>query len=323
MRRAIAVADIGGTNARFAIAEVEGNRVRSLGEAVTLKTDDYSSLDSAWAEFSRRSGGGLPDAIGIAFAGPVGGGELELTNSPWVIRPDQLGKRLGVTHYRIVNDFGAIAHAVAQLGPECFDHLCGPKEALPTTGLISIVGPGTGLGVAQLLLAADDYHILETEGGHIDFAPLDSLEDRILAHLRRSFRRVSVERIASGPGLANLYTALASIEGKAVELLDDRSLWAHALDGSDPLAVAALDRFFLSLGAIAGDYALAHGAEAVVVAGGLGHKLRDRFATSGFAERFIAKGRFERRMEAIPVKLVRHPQPGLFGAAAAFAKEFA
>ncbi len=194
---------------------------------------------------------------------------------------------------------------------------------MPETGVTTVVGPGTGLGVAQLLKTADGYHAIETEGGHVDFAPLDSLEDRILAYLRRSFRRVSVERIAAGSGLVNLYNALASIEGQAVKHPDDKAIWAAALEESDPLAIAALDRFFLTLGAVAGDLALAHGSNAVVIAGGLGYRLRDRFKASGFADRFIAKGRFERRMEGIPVKLVNHPQPGLYGAAAAFAREFA
>jgi glucokinase len=231
-------------------------------------------------------------------------------------------ERLGVTQYKIVNDFGAVAHAVAQFGDEHFEHLTGPEGPLPEEGVISIVGPGTGLGVAQLLRSSSGYHVIESEGGHIDFAPLDALEDKILAYLRRSFRRVSVERIACGSGLVNLHNAIASIEGKAVTQPDDKALWAAALEGSDLLATAALDRFFLSLGAVAGDLALAHGANAVVIAGGLGYRLKDRFALSGFADRFIAKGRFERRMEAIPVKLVSHPQPGLYGAAAAFAKEF-
>jgi glucokinase len=247
---------------------------------------------------------------------------LKLTNNPWVIRPRLMEERLAVTQYKIVNDFGAIAHAVGQFGPEDFDYLCGPDGPLPAEGITTVVGPGTGLGVAQLLKAGDGYHVIETEGGHIDFAPLDALEDKILAYLRRSFRRVSVERIACGSGLVNLYNAIASIEGQAVQHPDDKALWAAALEGSDPLAIAALDRFFLSLGAVAGDLALAHGSNAVVIAGGLGYRLKDRFATSGFADRFIAKGRFERRMEGIPVKLVNHPQPGLYGAAAAFAKEF-
>jgi glucokinase len=319
----IAVADIGGTHARFALAEVAGGRAQSLGEVVTLSTSDHASFDIAWQEYSRVAGVELPDALGMAFAGPVGGEVLKLTNSPWVVRRGLMQERLGVTQFKIVNDFGAVAHAVAQFGQKQFDHLCGPKGPLRAQGVTTVIGPGTGLGVAQLLKTSAGYHVIETEGGHIDFAPLDALEDRILEHLRHSFGRVSVERIASGSGLANLYNAIAAIEGREPQLSDEQAIWAAALDGSDPLAIAALDRFFLTLGAVAGDLALAHGANAVVIAGGLGYRLRDRLSTSGFADRFIAKGRFGRRMESIPVKLLNHPQPGLFGAAAAFAQEFA
>ena len=323
MSRTIAVADIGGTHARFALAEVADGRVVSLGEPVTLKTAEHASFQMAWQEFARVAGIDLPDALGMAFAGPVGGEILKLTNNPWVIRPFLMKDRLGVEQYKIVNDFGAVAHAVAQFDAAHFDHLCGPEGPMPATGVTSVIGPGTGLGVAQLLKTATGYHVIETEGGHIDFAPLDALEDQVLAFLRRSFRRVSVERIVAGSGLVNLYNAIASIEGRAVPHPDDKAIWAAALEGSDPLAIAALDRFFLSLGAVAGDLALAHGSNAVVIAGGLGYRLKDRFATSGFADRYIAKGRFERRMEGITVKLLNHPQPGLYGAAAAFAQEFA
>ena len=320
MSRTIAVADIGGTHARFALATIDRGRVIELGEPVTMQTADHASFQLAWQDFCARNPGDEPDAIGIAFAGPVGGDVLKLTNNPWVIRPALMKEKLGVSDFRIVNDFGAVAHAVAQFGDEHFEHLRGPQVTLPTNGLTSIVGPGTGLGVAQLLRTDHGYHVIETEGGHGDFAPLDPLEDQILAFLRRTLRRVSVERIACGSGLVNIYQALASIEGKAIADVDDKMLWAAALEGSDPIAGAALDRFFLTLGAVTGDLALAHGADSVVLAGGLGYRLKDRFAGSGFSDRFIAKGRFERRMEAIPVKLVTHPQPGLFGAAAAFAE---
>ena len=323
MSRTIAVADIGGTHARFALAEVADGRVMSLAEPVTLKTSDHASFQIAWQEFGRIAGVDLPDALAMAFAGPVGGDSLKLTNNPWVIRPFLMKERLGVGEYKIVNDFGAVAHAVAQFGPEHFEHLYGPEGPMPESAVTSVIGPGTGLGVAQLLKTGAGYHVIETEGGHIDFAPLDALEDKILVHLRQSFGRVSIERIVGGVGIVNLYRAIASIEGQAVQHPDDKAVWSAALDGSDPLAVAALDRFFLSMGAVTGDLALAHGSNAVVIAGGLGYRLRDRFATSGFADRYIAKGRFERRMEGIPVKLLNHPQPGLYGAAAAFAQEFA
>ena len=318
----IAVADVGGTHARFALAEVADGWVVSLGEPLTLKTADYVGLAEAWAEFHRRTGRDLPDQLGMAFAGPVGGDVLTLTNNRWTFRPAQLGQELGLRRFKIVNDFGAVAHAVAQFDVGDFDHLSGPEGPLPGIGVTTVIGPGTGLGVAQLIRTEDDYRIVETEGGHIDFAPLDELEDQILAHLRRRFGRVSIERIAAGSGLANLYNALAEIEGRPVARADDEAIWAAAFDGSDPLAMAALDRFFLTLGAVAGDLALAHGSKAVVIAGGLGYRLKDRFKASGFADRFIAKGRFGRRMEGIPVKLANHPQPGLYGAAAAFAKEF-
>ena len=321
MSETIVVADVGGTNARFALAEVDAGQVRSVGEPVTMLTAEHASFQTAWQAFERQSGGSLPLALALSFAGPVGGEVLKLTNNPWVIRPALMEDRLGVTRFTIVNDFGAIGHAVAALGDEHLRHLRGPDGPLPATGMTTIVGPGTGLGVAQLLRTDHDYHVVETEGGHIDFAPLDPIEDQLLDFLRHRHRRVSIERVASGQGLANLYEVLAGIEGEALVSRDNKTLWAAAIDGSDPIAVAALDRFFLSLGAVAGDLALAHGANAVVIAGGLGYRLRDRFATSGFADRFIAKGRFERRMQAIPVKLVIHPQPGLYGAAAAFAKD--
>src|SRR5204863_8806183 len=122
--------------------------------------------------------------------------------------------RLGVDRYVIVNDFGAVGYAVATLGDEHFRHVCGPDRPLPREGVISIVGPGTGLGVAALLRKPDHYEVIETEGGHVDLAPLDSLEAKIVVQLRRHFRRISVERIASGQGLWNVYEALGAIEGR-------------------------------------------------------------------------------------------------------------
>ncbi|HYG49005.1 MAG TPA: glucokinase [Allosphingosinicella sp.] len=317
----IVAVDIGGTHARFAIAEIAGGRVVRVGEDCTLKTADHASLQTAWEAFGAEIGRPLPAAAGIAIAGPVQGELLKLTNNPWVIRPALIPQKLGAERYTLVNDFGAVAHAVAQLGEAHFSHLCGPERPLPGEGVISIVGPGTGLGVAQLIRRGGAYQAIETEGGHIDFAPLDSLEDRILAQLRTRYRRVSVERVASGMGLTNLYEALAAIEGRDIRFRDEKALWQAAMAGEDSLAAAAFDRFCLSLGAVAGDIALAQGAEAVVIGGGLGRRLAGHLPRSGFRDRFVAKGRFERRMAEMPVKIITYEQPGLFGAAAAFAAE--
>ena len=318
--RHIAAADVGGTHARFAIAAIDDGRVTELGEPVTVKTAEFASFQHAWQEFGRRIDEPLPAELAIAFAGPVGGDVLKLTNNPWVIRPALMEEKLGVEQFVIVNDFAAIAHAVAGLDASAYRHVCGPKRDLPEDGVVSIVGPGTGLGVASLLRRSHGRHeVIATEGGHIDWAPLDPLEDRILHHLRENFRRVSVERLVSGRGLLNIYEALGTIENRPFTLRDEKDLWTAALSGSDTLAAAALDRLCLIFGAAAGDYALAQGGQAVVLAGGLGLRLVDYLPRSGFRDRFIAKGRFERMMDEMPVKVIVHPQPGLFGAAAAFA----
>ncbi len=316
----LVVVDIGGTHARFALAEVEAGRVVSLGDAVTLKTADHASFQLAWQEFERQSGGALPGSVAIAVAGPVGGEIIKFTNNPWIIRPALIPERLGADRYVVVNDFAAVAHAVAQADKTHFIHLTGPDTALPKQGTISVVGPGTGLGVAQLWRSEGTYHVQPTEGGHMDFAPLDLIEDAILARLRGRHRRVSVERVVAGPGIVDIYETLAAIEGRAIAARTDRELWELGASGADSLASAAVDRFCLSLGSVAGDLALAHGAAALVMAGGLGLRIKDSLVRSGFAERFTAKGRFEGLMAAMPVKLITHPQPGLFGAAAAFAQ---
>ena len=319
MSQVVAV-DIGGTHARFALAEVEGGRVVTLGEPVTLKTAEHASFQTAWEAFGTSVGRPIPAAAAIAVAGPVGGEVLQLTNSHWVIRPTLIPERLHVEKFSLVNDFAAVAHAVAQAQSRDLRHLCGP-ETMPDAGITSVVGPGTGLGVAHLSRNEGNYHVSATEGGHIDFAPLDAFEDGLLAELRKRTRRVSVERIVSGPGLRHIYEAFARVEGRSVDAEDDKALWSRALDGTDSLAVAALDRFCMTLGSVAGDLALAQGANAVVIAGGLGHRIADHLPGSGFAQRFAAKGRFEAMMAAIPVKLITMAEPGLFGAAAAFAKE--
>jgi glucokinase len=318
--RTIAVADVGGTHARFAHATIAGGQVVSLGEPVTLKTADYGSFQTACEGFARISGQDLPDEMSMAFAGQVDGDVLKLTNNPWVIRPALMNAKLGIKRNLVINDFGAIAYAVASLSNGDFRHLCGPPKPLPDNGVITVLGPGTGLGVAQLIRRQGGYEVIETEGGHIDFAPLDELEDKILRYLRAHFRRVSVERLVSGRGLVNIMEALASIEGRPFTARDEKELWMAALEGSDSLAAAALDHFCLTLGSLAGDLALAHGSTAVVIGGGLGFRLADYLPRSGFRKRFVAKGRFENWMDKLPVKLITHPQPGLYGAAAAFAK---
>ena len=309
----IVAVDIGGTHARFAIAEA-GSAGVSLGREMVLRTGDYAGLAEAWRAFGARAERPLPKAAGIAIAAPVEGDAIKLTNNEWVIRPDSLAAELGIERVTLVNDFAAVAHAVSACGDAQLRHLCGPDVPLPRDGIVSIVGPGTGLGVAQLVRSSTGDRVIATEGGHIGFAPTDAVEDCILAALRTKYGRVSVERVACGAGLANIHAVLTGADAP----LEDRGLWQRALTGSDPDGIAALDRFCAILGSTAGDIALAQGADAVVIAGGLGLRLADHLPHSAFGDRFRAKGRFEARMANMPVKLIIHPQPGLLGAAAAF-----
>lgn len=319
----VVAVDIGGTHARFAIAEVAEGRVVSMAEPVTQKVAEHPSLQLAWRAFGETLDRALPKAAAIAVASPVGGEVIKLTNNPWIIRPALIPERLGADTWTMVNDFAAIGHAVAQLGDQDFTHLCGPEISLPQRGSITVCGPGTGLGVAQVFRHKGGYDIIATEGGHVDFAPLDAIEDAFVKRLRKEYNRVSTERIVAGPAIVAIYETLAELERRPVARLDDKKIWSLAFEGKDSLAVAALDRFCLSLGAVAGDLALTHGPTGVVIAGGLGLRLRDHLLQSGFGERFVAKGRFRNLMASIPVKLITHPQPGLYGAAAAFAQEHA
>ncbi|MDV3456258.1 glucokinase [Sphingomonas sp. HF-S4] len=319
----VVAVDIGGTHARFAIAEVAEGRVVSMAEPVTQKVAEHPSLQLAWQAFGETLGRELPKAAAIAVASPVGGEVIKLTNNPWIIRPALIPERLGADTWTMVNDFAAIGHAVAQLGDQDFTHLCGPDISLPQRGSITVCGPGTGLGVAQVFRRKGGYDIIATEGGHVDFAPLDPIEDAFVKRLRKEYNRVSTERIVAGPAIVAIYETLAELERRPVSRLDDKKIWTLAFEGKDSLAVAALDRFCLSLGAVAGDLALTHGPTGVVIAGGLGLRLKDHLLQSGFGERFVAKGRFRNLMASIPVKLITHPQPGLYGAAAAFAQEHA
>ncbi len=317
----IVTVDLGGTHVRFAIAEVSAGIVASLGQPVTLPTGGYASLPSAWAAYAAQAGRALPRAAALAVATPITGEVLKLTNSPWILRPATLAGELGVDLLTLVNDFGAVGHAVAQLSPGFMQHIAGPDVPLPATGVIGILGPGTGLGVAHLLRYQGGYAVIETEGGHVDFAPVDTVEDGLLASLRARFGRVSAERVVSGPALASIYEHLGSIEGRAVRAPDDATLWAAAMSGADPLAAAALERFCLSLGSFAGDIALAQGAGGMVIGGGLGARVAGILPGSGFATRFAAKGRMAPMLSTIPIKVIVHPEPGQFGAAAAFARE--
>lgn len=316
--------DIGGTHARFAIAALEAGGAVTLGEVTTLRTADHVTFVEAWAEFARRHGGRLPPAAAMSIAAPVTVDPIKLVNNPWTIPLATIAAEIGVDEVLVLNDFAAVGHAVASVPEDCFAHLCGPDRPLPAEGTISVLGPGTGLGIAHVWRdGKGGYRVQATEGGHFSFAPIDPFDDLLLARLRQRHGRVSAERVVAGPGIVDIYATLAEKQGGEIVARDDKTLWQLGIAGQEPLAAEAVGHFCRQLGAIAGDVTLVQGGTACVLAGGLGLRLRDVLPKSGFGPYFRAKGRFAEIMAAMPVKLITHPQPGLFGAAAAFAREHA
>ncbi len=315
----IVAADIGGTHARFAIAELSEGQRPVLGAMGRYRTRDHSGLASAWRAFKRDQGGKLPASASLGLAGPIDGGPIQFMNSPWVVDPRTIADALGLERVTLLNDYGAVAHAVSILGPDELEPVSGPDGDLPGDGVTTVLGPGTGLGVAMLVRRRERIEVVETEASHIGFAPLNEDEQAIADDLAGRYGRASVERIVSGPGLIDLYRHFG---GGEWDVGDSGGLWSAAIQGDDPLAAQALDAFVKCFGSAAGDIALAHGANAMVITGGLANRIADRLRSPLFRGRFIAKGRYRERMERVKVRLATMEEPGLLGAAVAFQREW-
>ena len=314
----IVAADIGGTHARFTLAELRAGERPVIGAMGRYRTREHEGLAAAWRAFARDSGGSLPNAAAIGVAAAIDGEVLRFVNSDWTIDRRRIAEQLGLASLTLLNDFGAVAQAVSVLTAEELDYIGGPEGAMPADGVTTILGPGTGLGVSLLLRRGGRVEIVETEAAHIGFAPLGEEESSIAEALRERYGRASVERIVSGPGLIDLYRSLG---GGEWEVGNAGGLWSAAIDGGDPVAAEALDLLVKCFGSAAGDIALAHGANAVVITGGLANRMRDKLKSPLFRGRFIAKGRYRARMERIPVRLATYSEPGLLGAAVAFQRE--
>ncbi len=317
---AVLVADIGGTNARFALA-VAGEPRPDLILQMTLATADFASLQHA-AEHYLEQCGAHPWRAALAVACPVTGDEIRLTNRAWAFNRTELCAALGLDELIVLNDFGAVARAVPALGAGDIVTLYGDPGPVPATP-VSVLGPGTGLGMALLVTGQDGlWQVIETEGGHISFAPHGDEERCIAEWLAARYGRVSVERVLSGPGLSRLHAALGGLKPARTAtpdrlLVEPAAIVSAALAGSDALARRALARFCAILGSVAGDAALIHGARTLFIAGGIVPRFIPFLRASAFRERFLAKGRFAAHLEAVPLAVITRPDPGLLGAALA------
>ncbi len=304
------IADIGGTNARFALAQ--DGRISHL---TVLPTGKYPTLQAAAKDFL----GGLPGDMKVTrgavdIAGPVTGDRVQLTNSGWSFSIAEAKAQLGFDDLQVVNDFAAAALGIPLLGSDEYIAVGGGTAV--AQGPIGVIGPGTGLGVAGLIHADGRWVVLPGEGGHGTMPPATREEGAILDILRDRFGHVSAERVLSGHGLQNLHQALAQRQGAPAAAITDHEITAAALSGSDPLSGRVLDLFCEMLGTVAGNLAMTLGCTGgVYLIGGILPRFAERFAASGFRARFESKGRFAGYMRAIPTFLVTHENPAMLGLA--------
>ena len=308
------VADIGGTNARFAIADLK-NGAFEIREVEYFRTEDFESArDAVEAYIGSKSIN--PTAACFAVAGPVVDQAIKFTNSRWVLNASEIRSAFEFEKCLVINDFHALASGLGHLGS---------NDMLPVkTGAHAnddapqlIIGPGTGLGQALVVPCGNVRKVVPTEGGHVSFGPNNEIEFEVMKRVARKHARVSVERLLSGAGLVNIYRALCDISGKSGASLEASEITGAAQTGENRAAVEAVDMFCAILGSVAGDAALGTGARGgVVLAGGILPKIKDILQTSAFVDRFLDKGRMRAYLEDVPVSLIIRDGAALVGAAA-------
>lgn len=308
------IGDIGGTNARFALAD---NTEPGFARELTLQCADFESAEAAIKHYLASVDATSPDAICLAAAGPVVDDKIRVTNNHWTLATDELVREFATKSVRLLNDFHAIAYCIPFLGAEdCMPiDLPSPRPLSDSDYSVAILGPGTGLGAVGLRKHGDLLIPIAGEASHGGFAPETKVQLDVLSALRERFDRVSTERVLSGSGLENIYWALGQIHGDKLPKLSAAEIFAKAGDNSDPHAAESVALFFEILGQVAGDLALTLGAEdGVYIAGGIVKRYPELLANSRFRSGFEGKGVHRSLMERIPTQLILHEQPGLLGA---------
>lgn len=309
----VVLADIGGTNARFALME-HGN----IGPVAHLRVADFPAATDAVAAFlARHAASEPPGAAILGVAGLVEHNRCIMTNSGWVIDGAELAKMFGFVTVRLLNDFEALGWALPALQPA---DLFPIGEQRPAVGEPMLVfGPGTGFGAACFVPTGAQPVVVVTEAGHATLPATSEREEKVITELRRRFGHVSIERALSGSGLENLYAALATIDGVAAAERDAAAITEAALDGSCDISRTALDMFCAFLGSVAGNLTLTFCARGgVYIAGGIVPRFADRLAGTAFRQQFESKGRYVSYLKNIPTSIVVAPDNGFTGLKAFF-----
>jgi glucokinase len=307
------VADLGGTNARFAIADPDSRKVTD--EAV-IPTSSAATLVELVEQYLQQHPGTHPTAASFACAGPVIGDRCALTNARIEFSIEETRDQLGLDNLLVVNDFAAVARAIPELRPAEIVQIGDGRLDVEPAALA--IGPGTGLGVATVLRSGTGWQVVASEGGHVGLSGLYEDEElEVLRLLRDEVGLPSAEMVLSGSGLTRLFLILAALRGQGVAAHEPRPGWIveRACAGTDELCVAALNLFCQILGATAANAVLTTGARGgVFLAGGIVRRFPDFLARSGFRERFVTHPDLGHYLERIGTAVVVAPEPGLLGA---------
>jgi glucokinase len=309
----ILAGDIGGTNSRFALFDVDNGKRRVLTRFV-LESAAYADAESLLCDCRTKLPAGVQvEAVCLAVAGPVSDGTAQLTNLPWSIDSGQVAKLFACRQAYIINDFEALALAVAEGDGFELSTLVG-AEAREGANKV-ILGPGTGLGVSLLVRHGAAYEVVTTEAGHIDFAPRMKEQEGLLHYLQKRYGHASYERILSGPGIEDLYRYCSLQAGLGgVDGIRSEQVTRNALDG-DALSAQAMAMFASILGAFAGNMALVNLARGgIYLGGGIVPSILPLLQTRSLVTAFHDRGRMSFIVESIPVHVITGDDAGLTGA---------
>jgi len=309
------VADIGGTNVRFALLPAGSTGPQ---QERSLLCSDFPGLEQAARHYLRAVGVSAVDEAAVDVATAVTGDVVKLTNSPWQFSIEQTRRALGLTRFLVINDFTALALSLPLLRPEELRPVGGGSAA--PGAAVALIGAGTGLGVSGLVPCGSHWVPIQGEGGHSAFSPMDEREDGVLGVLRGRHGHVSTERLASGPGLVAIYEALCALDRVPAKALKPGQVAEAALSASDSQCAEGLRMFCAVLGTAAANLAVTLGARGgVYIGGGIVPRLGDYFLRSPFRARFEQKGRFSQYLSRVPVWIILAENPALRGLASALA----
>lgn len=306
------IADVGGTNARFALVHADSD---TPTDEVTLRGADYPDFGAAVEAYLERVGGPRPTLGFCAIANPVTGDRLRMTNHAWAFSIEETRRRLGFEHLRFINDFAAQALAIPHL-PDRDKAKMGGGEPMARRP-IGVLGPGTGLGVSGLIpTPAGEWVPIEGEGGHVTYSPVTRREMDIADALRKRHGHCSAERLVSGVGLKATYAAICALDGVTARDIEPDGISAGAASGNDPQCAETINVFTMALATTAANLAVTLGAlGGIFLCGGILPRLGSQFDEMAFRERFEDKGRFHDYLMAVPTYVVHARSPALLGLA--------